>query len=77
LRPNLFTPGQARCHDCGRRDNLTSRELPVQQTGTIPDPEEEAVQDFATLARLIGELVDEIAGIVAVERAVTEGPHVS
>jgi len=73
LRPNVFTAGQARCHDCGRRDNLTSRELPVQQTGTIPDPEEEAVQDFATPARL----VDEIAGIVAVERAVTEGPHVS
>jgi hypothetical protein len=77
LRPNVFTAGQARCHDCGRRANLTSRGLPVQQTGTIPDPEKEAVQDFATPARLIGELVDEIAGIVAVERAVTEGPHVS
>ena len=77
MRPNVFTAGQARCHDCGRRANLTSRGLPVQQTGTIPDPEEEAVQDFATPARLIGELVDEIAGIVAVERAVTEGPHVS
>jgi hypothetical protein len=35
----------------------------------IPDPEEGAFQDLATLARLIGELVDEIEGIVAVERA--------
>jgi len=77
LRPNVFTAGQARCHDCGRRANLTSRGLPVQQTGTIPDPEEEAVQDFATGLATPARLVDEIAGIVAVERAVTEGPHVS
>ena len=77
MRPNVFTAGQARCHNCGRRANLTSRGLPVQQTGTIPDPEEEAVQDFATPARLIGELVDEIAGIVAVNGPLPKVPHVS
>lgn len=76
--PKAFAAGQAGCHDRSRRDDLIGEDLPSQQAGKLPHPEEDPFQGFAALAGgLARELVEKVEGAVAAERACAPGPHIS